>query len=86
MSAETVEQCAARIAPFVPIHAAVVECREPAGHAGKHQGVIADYAYPGSRTILSWLDSDRRNFTGEWIECPLPGCILPAGHPREHAS
>ena len=48
----------------------------------KHQGVIRDYAYPGSVTLLNWMHADRRTFSGEFIACPTRGCILPAGHPR----
>jgi hypothetical protein len=46
-----------------------------------HRGVIRDYAYPGSETVLSWQAGDRREFTGEWPgACPHQPCSLPAGH------
>jgi hypothetical protein len=47
-----------------------------------HQGAIRDYAYPGSVTLLNWMHDDRRPCSGEFIECPARGCILPAGPPR----
>lgn len=50
----------------------------------QHQAVLENYAYPGSRTTITWLDSDRRCSHGEWIECPQRGCGLPAGHRGDH--
>lgn len=50
-----------------------------------HAGTLRDYAYPGSATLISWHERDRRNFRGDWLECPERGCILPAGHPGNHA-
>lgn len=77
-------RCPARIRPTEAI--GVIACLEPDGHGPQHQGVIADFAYPGSRTRLTWLDSDRRNFTGDWIKCPHGSCLLPANHRGDHAS
>jgi hypothetical protein len=77
--------CPAMIRPFP--HNLVLRCRreEHLPGDGRHEALLADYAYPGSRTLLTWLDSDRRNFTGPWIECPQLGCSLPAGHRGDHA-
>lgn len=52
-----------------------------------HQGIIRDYAYPGSETKINWYASDRREFTGDWpgVCTKTWGCTLPAGHHRECA-
>lgn len=74
--------CDARIRPFT--NATELRC-EATGDHSQHHGVLRDYAYPGSETTISWADTDRRNFRGEWIECPSRGCMLPAGHRGDHA-
>jgi hypothetical protein len=57
----------------------------------KHRGALRDYAFPGSETIINWLENDRRNFHGEWpggcgsTEDGRTGCILPATHSGECA-
>ena len=77
-------RCPARIRPFsTPV---IIECEAPADGHTTHTGALRDYAYPGSRTELTWLDNDRRNFTGDWVECPVRGCVLPAGHRKACAS
>ena len=74
------DACDARIRPFP-------DDREIAcGHLGSHemhQGVLVDYAYPGSRTVVSWHEDDRRNFHGDWPG-PCPGCVFPVGHGGRH--
>jgi hypothetical protein len=51
-----------------------------------HRAVLADYAYPGSRTRVDWDEGDRRTFHGEWPGvCDAPGCPLPNGHHGRHA-
>jgi hypothetical protein len=52
-----------------------------------HAGEIRDYAYPGSVTVMEWMEDDRRTFHGEWPgDCPvLTGCMLPLGHRGSHA-
>lgn len=50
----------------------------------KHEGTIRDYAYPGSATVLSWFEDDRRTFRGTWSPC-LGYCTLPHGHHGNHA-
>lgn len=60
----------------------------------QHSGVVKDYAYPGSRTTITWYEHDRRNFRGGFARCgePTPtgltmgACILPVGHRGNHAS
>lgn len=73
--------CPARIRPFPgPL---VLNCgRGPHLEHGDtaHEAMLRDYAYQGSATTIRWYDEDRRNFTGEWIECPQRGCVLPANH------
>lgn len=77
-------QCDARMRPFP--NDTEVRCEKDSNHGGiEHSGVIKDYAYPGSETRLTWYESDRRTFYGEWPGyCEkLEGeqCILPAKHP-----
>ena len=77
------ELCDARIRPFPG--SSEIECGLPGDHDGKHEGVLRDYAYPGSATTIGWLPDDRRSFVGAWPgPCATAGCILPAGHPRGH--
>lgn len=71
-------KCPARIKPF-PGHE-ILDCHLEVGHDDGHESALRDKAWVGSVTKVGWLDSDRRNFTGPWIECPNIGCILPAGH------
>lgn len=75
------EHCTAQMFPFPT--SPLIQCeREP--HADEtHEGALRDYAYPGSVTRVTWLDSDRRTFRGEWRRCGL-SCILPAGHRGNH--
>jgi hypothetical protein len=74
--------CDAHIRPFS--HTLEVGCEEEGEHP-THKGVIRDYAYPGSQTVLQWMEEDRRCFHGEWPgDCP--GCILPLGHLGDHTT
>lgn len=58
------------------------DCEKPAGHDGEHVGPgLSEFPYQR----IHWQEDDRRTFTGEWVECPQQGCVLPAGHPRGHA-
>lgn len=78
-------RCPARIRPFPGV--LVVQCeRTHVIDDDRHAGVIRDYAYPGSQTVLTWFDDDRRSFSGEWVECPVSPCILPANHRGDHAT
>lgn len=78
-------RCPARMRPFPSV---TLQCeRESHLHEDdEHSAVLRDYAYPGSSTTITWFDADRRTFTGDWIECPQRGCILPANHRGGHAS
>ena len=75
--------CDAKIRPFPNPHE--VTCERDDGPHDEHKGAVRDYAYPGSKTELTWFESDRRTFRGEWARCPLTGCVLPAGHGGSHA-
>lgn len=79
--------CDAKIRPFPVGNQTEIHCeQERWPHDGEHSGVLRDYAHPGSETVISWDEQDRRNFRGEWADCPLfPGCILPASHRGKHA-
>lgn len=52
------------------------------GTGPEHKAVLRDYAYPGSRTEVSWQAGDRREYTGPPPgSCGrLNGCVLPGGH------
>lgn len=79
-------QCPARMRPFP--NTLELRCERDAHLPGDrtHEAVLRDYAYPGSRTTVTWYDDDRRTYTGDWIECPHRGCTLPANHRGDHAS
>lgn len=74
--------CAAKIRPFPD--STEIACENHRFDLNVHEGTARDMAYPGSDTKITWLDTDRRNFTGDWLECPSEGCILPAGHRGNH--
>ena len=78
--------CDRKIRPFPGIAPVEITCDGTSGHRGSHAGVLRDYAFPGSATVINWQESDRRNFTGDWIECPTQPCVLPANHRGEHAA
>lgn len=79
-------QCPAKIRPFpnnTELHCEVRHRKDRL--TNDHAAVLRNYAYPGSETRISWQDSDRRTFTGDWVECPVQPCVLPANHRGEHA-
>lgn len=77
------ESCDARIRPFPDTRE--LECDLPADGHSQHRANLRDYAFPGSNTVLSWLDDDRRNFHGVWPGvCGIDQCVLPAGHHGRH--
>lgn len=78
-------KCPARIRPFPgPI---ILECENDGNKPHtEHRTVLRDYAYPGSSSVITWQESDRRNFTGEWVECAAGNCVLPNGHRGDCAS
>lgn len=71
--------CDARIRPFP--NDTEVWCDLVRAH-DMHKGTLLDYAYEGSKTILSWAEGDRRTFHGGWPgPCsPVGLCSLPLGH------
>ena len=76
--------CDARIRPM-PNDTEICCDRDDNGHT-LHIGTLRDYAWPGSATTIDWDEGDRRTFHGDWPgPCPSAGCVLPAGHPRDHA-
>lgn len=76
--------CDARIRPFPVGNDTEIACELAADHPDTigHHGELRDYAYPGSSTVLVWMDDDRRNFRGDWPgRCQqVAGCVLPTGH------
>lgn len=74
--------CPTKIRPFRPVNDTELQCEvtDSTDSHWRHNAVVRDYAYPGSATEMVWERTDRRCFTGEFIECPVKGCILPAGH------
>lgn len=83
--------CTARIIPFRGNP--TIDCEldhnahdMPGGRDVQHEGALRDYAYPGSVTKISWMESDRRTFRGEFIPCDWPSCILPIHHRGSHES
>lgn len=78
--------CTAKMRPFVPVNDTELTCDRQAHTDTTHEATLRDYAYPGSETKISWQESDRRTFRGDWAPCTLhPGCILPALHHGNHA-
>lgn len=77
-------KCDAKIRPFP--NDTELECEslcDSSQHEGFHEAMLRDYAYSGSATKISWEESDRRTFRGEWRPCSITvGCVLPGGHPR----
>ena len=75
--------CTARIRPFHPVNEIELRCELETAHPTySHASTLRDYAYPGSRTVMSWVEDDRRTFHGEWPgNCSVTvGCTLPAAH------
>jgi len=44
----------------------------------EHAGIL-------EQTLVTWFDGDRRDYTGQLVECPWRGCLLPGGHHGDHA-
>ena len=55
-----------------------MDCELDQGHDGEHIGQL-------HQTKVTWLPGDRRDYTGEFVECPEQHCILPGGHGGHHA-
>jgi hypothetical protein len=75
--------CQVKIRPFPDGTELVCEL---ADSHDMHEATLRDYAYPGSRTRITWLHDDRRCVTGEWVECAHGNCVLPNGHPGRCAA
>lgn len=75
--------CDAKIRPFP--NDTEVACEESGEHT-KHLGVLRDYAYKGSETVMTWFELDRRTYHGDWPgACAAASCSLPRGHNGGHA-
>jgi hypothetical protein len=78
-------RCDAKIRPMIGSTELQCESDKNASHSA-HTSTLRDYAYSGSVTIITWMESDRRNFHGDWPgQCSLE-CILPKGHLGSHSS
>lgn len=74
--------CDARIRPLP--NGTEIWCHRDGEHT-THSGMLRDYSYPGSGTVVEWNEDDRRTFHGEYPGlCDTTNCTLPAGHPRDH--
>ena len=77
--------CDAKIRPFPDNRE--VACEEQGDHE-KHRGVVRDMAYPGSETAITWFESDRRTYHGDWpgacTSCRAHQARLPRGHAGRH--
>lgn len=72
--------CDAKIRPFGDSIELLCD-KDEVGH-DEHSSTLHDFAYAGSRTIVVWYETDRRNFRGPWTPClRLRGCVYPAQHP-----
>lgn len=72
-------ECTAGIRPLP--NDTEIRCEVDLAGPHEHSGVLRNYAYPGSKTTIWWLDSDRRTFHGDWPGlCELGPCTLPLGH------
>lgn len=60
----------------------IFQCRMKYGHESTDKKHVATGLY--EYQTIEWTDGDRRQFTGEWVPCQDPGCILPAEHQGEH--
>lgn len=69
---------------MIPVSPVEIVCEEFGEHFA-HRGVLRDYAYTGSATVVEWLEDDRRTYHGEWPGA-CPGCILPLHHQGKHAT
>lgn len=74
--------CDAKIRPFP--NDTEIRCERDDHADMEHSAILRDYAFPGSETMLSWQEDDRRNFRGDWRKCPA-ACVLPIHHHGRHA-
>ena len=83
--------CPNKIRPFRPVREVELECQGCDAGGAVHRAILRDFGFKGNETLISWMDSDRRNFTGTWRECKLRTgaghpCILPYNHRGDHAA
>ncbi|MBW3663538.1 MAG: hypothetical protein KY469_10600 [Actinobacteria bacterium] len=65
----------------------VIECGQPSGHRGFHEGAVVEVDGVPTPTRVSWDERDRRTFRGSPLLCGMwPWCVLPDGHPGRHAT
>lgn len=76
--------CTAKIRPFP--NPTELACEHDGTGWHEHHATLRDYAYPGSATIITWHEADRRTYRGTWQPCTGEECTLPAGHPGRHAT
>lgn len=77
--------CDAKIRPFP--NPTELTCERTDAPHDEHGATLRDYAYPGSETVITWQESDRRTFRGAWRPCETTmagGCVLPADHRGRH--
>lgn len=73
--------CDAKIRPFTGDTELL--CTQLGEHT-EHKATLRDYAWPGSETVITWQESDRRTFRGEYVRC-ADDCVLPIFHRGNHA-
>jgi hypothetical protein len=81
MTTDQYDQCTAKIRPMP--NPTEIRCELDRHHTRnmRHAGTLRHYAYPGSETVVTWADDDRRTFHGEFEPCAtMPGCTLPDDH------
>lgn len=74
--------CLAKIRPMMHVNTVEIQCSLGDADHKTHNGVLRDYAYPGSETRIIWQEEDRRTFRGDWTPCLniVQHCILPGDH------
>lgn len=76
--------CDARIRPLPNDSEVACEVEHDITPGLGHGGTLRDYAYPGSVTVVEWLEDDRRTFHGAWPGPCSDACSLPSGHRGRH--
>ena len=57
----------------------IFDCRLEGEHVEHEATGLFEYQ------VISWMDGDRRQFVGEFVECTYPSCLLPMNHHGNHA-
>lgn len=72
-------RCPWKIRPFP--NDTELHCLDADDGHNRHTANLLDYAYAGSKTVITWIHGDRRQFTGDWPgKCTIGPCTLPSGH------